>query len=140
MSFYRFARMTAIVALLRRYRGRLSNLVFATAFALVTSWLYPDIAHFVEARHPDWLGPILAFKTLIIYAALLVILWQLRCMISGDEPLAAPSTHEGQAQRTTRKNATKQQAASVSNSELDKLIDKPKLRSRKDNLLNKQDS
>lgn len=125
MSLYRFARMTALLALLRRYRQQLARMLFAGAFALVTNWVYPDIAQFIDQRHPHYLGWALAAKTLVLYCALFYVLWQLNRMIQGDsdKPL------------TTTREQTPRPQPSSDHGPLDDLLDKPELRSRKTALL-----
>lgn len=127
MSFYRFARATAVLALLRRYRMALLRIVFAIAFALVTAWVYPDIAHFIEAHHPNWAGLALAIKTLIIYAALFVCCWQLVGVVREAEPAS-----ERQQSESRPKAASPPAPPSEG---LEALRDKPELRSRKDEIL-----
>ena len=130
MSLYRFARMTALIALLRKYRQRLARIVFAIAFALVSHWAYPDLAQFAEQQHPNWLIWLLAGKTLILFVALFVVLWQLNRMIQGDDAEAP--------QPTTASNRNNASSGGIeTNSKLDELLDKPRLRHRKDELLNK---
>lgn len=130
MSFYRFARATAILALLRRYKAALARTVFAAAFALVTTWVYPDIALYAEKQAPHWSGWLLALKTLIVYVALFIVLWELHRAIRDD---VADST-KPVAQTLTGANPKNSQAESPPNT-LDALVEKPTLRRRKDALL-----
>ncbi len=122
MSVYRMLRFTAVVALLRRFRLRLVRLLFAVTFALVTAWLYGDIATFIDERHPDWSGPALALKTVLIYLVLFYCIWEIHRMIHGDsgiEPTSPPTAVREQHSPGT----------------LDQLADKPRLRSRRDEIL-----
>lgn len=114
MSLYRFARSAALLALLRRYRQSLGRVIAAVSIALVTHFLYADIADFIAVRHPAWLGWALAIKTAVVYLALLVVLWELRRMLRGD--------HAGKTE-------------APGPLPLDKLADKPHLRSRREALL-----
>lgn len=127
MSLYRFARLTAVLALLRRYRARLLRMLFAVAFALVTAWLYADVAVYVAERHPDWSATALIVKTLIVYAALLLCFWEIGRMARGDGG-AEPSAR---APRTPPEPGGQPSA-------LDRLADKPTLASRRDELLDRQ--
>ena len=129
MSLYRFARATALLALLRKYRQRLVWIVFAVAFALVADWAYPDLARYAEQQHPQALVWLLAIKTVILFSALFVVLWQLNRMIQGDDAQAQKITVTDQAASP----AEPQQGPSP----LDELLHKPKLRSRKQDLLDK---
>ena len=124
MSLYRMLRMTAIVALLRRYRSRLAHIAFAVAFALVSAWLYADIAGYLAGQAPQWLLAALIAKTMIVYGALFYCCWQISRMISGagDEPAALAGTDPGRTEPAPSKP-------------LDQLAEKPKLRSRRDELL-----
>lgn len=128
MSLYRMLRMTAIVALLRRYRSRLARIAFAVAFALVSAWLYADIAGYLADQAPQWLLAALIAKTAIVYGALFYCCWQISRMISGagDEPAAVP------AQAAATEAGRTEPARSKP---LDQLAEKPRLRSRRDELL-----
>lgn len=127
MSVYRMLRFTAVVALLRRFRVRLVRLLFALAFALVTAWLYGDVAGFIADRHPDWSGPALAIKTLLIYLVLFYCIWEIHRMVHGDSG-ADPATSP----------ARNPPSASPAGSTLDQLADKPQLRSRRDDILERR--
>ncbi|MGJ8669868.1 MAG: hypothetical protein ACSHXK_10310 [Oceanococcus sp.] len=120
--------MTALLALLRKYRQRLARIVFAITFALVSHWAYPDLAQFAQQQHPQWLVWLLAGKTLILFVALFVVLWQLNRMIQGDD---------AQAPQTTARRDTAPGSDIQASSKLDELLDKPRLRHRKDELLTK---
>lgn len=120
--------MTAVLTLLRRYRGGLLRMLFAAAFAAVTAWVYADIAQFVDARHPQLLGWALLLKTGIVYVALFVILWEFKRMVSGDVAVDSKAT--------TRPAAPPAQPEPTG--KLDELIDKPKLRQRRSAILDKE--
>ncbi|MGI9322819.1 MAG: hypothetical protein ACR2PJ_04465 [Pseudomonadales bacterium] len=133
MSFYRFVRAGALLEFLRRYQIRVRNIAAAIAVALVANWLYADIAAYLETHHPDWSGWALTVKTLIIAALLAYIFWQVHLgtrgrtktkAIPGDDP--TPS-------------ATSVPATPGSNGPLDELAKKPKLRSRKETILQGSD-
>ncbi len=127
MSLYRFARLTAIVTLLRRYRSQLFRMLFAAVFALITAWQYQDVARFLDQHYPHWAALALLVKTLIVYAALLLVFWELGRMLRSD----------GQAQVAPSQGAAAKSALSGGrdNSRLDALLDKPQLRSRRDDIL-----
>ena len=130
MSLYRFVRLTALLTLARRYRARLLRVVFAVVFAWVTAWQYADVAAYLDRHRPEWSGMALILKTLIVYAALFLALWDLGRMFHGDDGQATPA-------RSGRKNAPAKPAASPVPpvSRLEELAEKPRLRSRRDGIL-----
>jgi hypothetical protein len=125
VSLYRFARLSALLAFAGKYRMKLFLMGAAAAFALVTSWLYTDIASFLQQHYPQWIGLALIIKTLIVYAALFFLLWQLR-----------PSSTESRPTATQSGSAVAVTDAAVP-TRLDQLAEKPKLTSRKESILNK---
>ncbi len=127
MSLYRFARTTALLTLAGRYRSKLFKLFIAVAIALVTAWVFDDIALYLDGHKPEWLGPALVIKTLVVYGALVYAFWQLRPG-SWAEPKAE--------QAATAKPPTPQ-VADDTPGPLDELLDKPKLVKRKDAILEK---
>jgi hypothetical protein len=124
MSLYRFARMSALLAFAGKYRMKIFNMGAAAAFAFVTSWLYGDIAGYLQTNFPQWLGLALVSKTLIVYAALFFLLWQLR-----------PSERTGGSPAT--KSAPMLLSETDTPSRLEELAAKPKLTSRKEAILKK---
>ena len=124
MSLYRFARTTALLTLATRYRAKLFKLFMAVAVALVTAWVFDDIALYLDGHKPQWLGAALIIKTLVVYGALVYAFWQLR---PGSWTEARAESIEG--------SGTQQASPTASTSPLDQLIDKPKLKSRKDAIL-----
>jgi hypothetical protein len=125
VSLYRFARLSALLAFAGKYRMKLFLMGAAAAFALVTSWLYTDVASYLQLHYPQWIGLALVAKTLIVYAALFFLLWQLR-----------PSAGESKSPSSvTAASATAIDPARPSR--LDQLATKPKLQSRKDAILKK---
>jgi hypothetical protein len=125
VSLYRFARLSALLAFAGKYRMKLFLMGAAAAFALVTSWLYTDIASFLQQHYPQWIGLALVIKTLVVYAALFFLLWQLRPSSTEPRPTA---TRDSGAVATTD---------SAAPTRLDQLAQKPKLTSRKESILNK---
>ena len=122
MSLYRFLRTSALLALAGRYRQKLFLILVAVAAATVTSWLYDDIASYLESQHPELVLMALILKTLIVYSVLVYVVWQLRPSGWTAEPEATSTV----------------QTASTERSEpgpLDELMDKPKLKTRKESIL-----
>ena len=126
MSLYRFLRFTAVMTVLRRYRKRLARLLFAVAFALVTAWLYGDVATFLEAQHPEWSGPALAIKTGLIYLVLFYAIWEIQRILRGDAGQPPPPEPSRQPSDSSPAEPPRP---------LDQLIDKPRLKSRRDAIL-----
>ncbi len=128
MSLYRFARTTALLTMAGRYRAKLFKLFIAIAVALVTAWVFDDIALYLDSHKPEWLGPALIIKTLVVYGALVYAFWQLRpgswAEPKADKP-GAPAT------------ASTADAAEAPPGPLDELLEKPKLVKRKDAILDK---
>ena len=122
MSLYRFARTSALLAFAGRYRLKIFYMVAAAAFALVTSWLYGDVAAYLAAHYPQWIGIALIAKTVIVYAALFFLLWQVE-----------PS--EWRAQQNDPAVSSVQ--SEMSDSKLDQIAQKEKLSTRKDSILSK---
>ena len=125
MSLYRFFRTSALLALAGRYRNKLFRIVVALAIALVTAWLYADVAVYLESQQPDWLGRALVIKTVIVYGALIYAFWQLRpgAWGSGESATEAQATTLSPQPEIPREGP------------LDELMDKPKLTSRKEAIL-----
>lgn len=126
MSLYRFARLTAILSLLRRYHSQLFRMLFAVLFALITAWQYQDVARFLDQHHPQWAALALLLKTLIVYAALLWVFWEFSRMLRGPQERAPGPSSRPAAQSATPTSTP---------SRLDQLIDKPRLRSRRQDIL-----
>ena len=129
MSLYRFFRTSALLALAGKYRARLYRIAIAIAVALVTAWLYGDISVYLERQQPDLLGPALLIKTAIVYGALIYAFWQVRP--------GAWST-EGTSESTTN-TPTGPSAELPTEGPLDELLDKPRLKSRKEAILSGND-
>ncbi len=126
MSLYRFARTTALLTLAGRYRTKLFKLFIAVAVALVTAWVFDDIALYLDSQKPEWLGPALIIKTLVVYGALVYAFWQLR----------PGSWAEAKADKSPAPAASPE-APDNTPGPLDELLDKPKLVKRKDAILEK---
>jgi hypothetical protein len=124
MSLYRFARASALLALASRYRLKIFKLFIAVAIALVTAWVFDDITLYLDNHKPEWLGPALIIKTLVVYGALVYAFWQLR---PGSWAEA-----EGEATPDT-------EVVMPESGPLDELLDKPKLTSRKEAILSRDE-
>lgn len=122
MSVYRFARATAMMAFLRRYRLKVFFVLAAIAMAFVTDWLYGDVARYLDVHAPQWALVVLVAKTVIVYAAFCFLLWQIR-----------PS--EWQHHRKSKK--TSELEAVASTSKLAKIAEKETLKNRRDAILRK---
>ncbi len=127
MSLYRFARTTALLTLAGRYRSKLFKLFIAVAIALVTAWVFDDIALYLDGHKPEWLGPALIVKTLVVYGALVYAFWQLR----------PGSWAEPKEQKPAAAPAAPTETTGDTPGPLDELLDKPKLVKRRDAILEK---
>lgn len=140
MSLYRFARMTAVLAILKRYRRRLFRLIFALAFAFVSAQLYPDLARYLDAHHPEWAWLGLVAKSAIVYGALIYCFWLL-LPLAGDPPpddLTPPDDAFPKLDSLADSNsAAGGDAPETSFSKLDALAKKPRLRNRRQQLMDK---
>jgi hypothetical protein len=134
MSLYRFVRTSALLAVAGRYRSKLFRIAVAIGVALVTAWLFDDVALYLNNHRPDWLGPALIIKTLIVYGALVYCFWQLR---PGSWEEAKADAIATESARKKRPAATPGQAVTPAQEPgpLDELVEKPTLRSRKDAIL-----
>ena len=132
MSLYRFVRTSTLLVLAGRYRAKLFKIVAAIAVALVTHWLYGDIAFYLDNQQPEWLGPALVIKTLVVYGALVYGFWQLR---PGSWEEAKADAIAAQASEKSRPGKAGEPEKAEAPGPLDQLADKPKLRSRKEAIL-----
>lgn len=130
MSWYRALRLAAVVSLLNRYRAPLARMLAAVLFALVTAWLYSDVAVFLDRHRPQWSAAALIIKTLVVYLALFLCFFELARLLRSE-----PETR--QAAATAARSRPSQPAAkpSAQPRPLDQLAEKPQLRSRRDELL-----
>lgn len=131
MSLYRFVRLTALLTLLRKYRRRLIRVVFLVCFATVTAWQYADVAAYMSQHRPEWSGAALVIKTLIVYAALFWGFWELGRMLHGDD--GGAETMAAQPAKKAAKIPKDKAPAAVS--ALDELAEKPRLKSRRADIL-----
>jgi len=122
MSVYRFARTAAILGFLHKYRLKIFYMLTAMSLALVTDWLYSDVASYLEVHSAQWALVVLVVKTVIVYAALCFLLWQIR-----------PS--EWLHQREPEETSELEVIASIS--KLAKIAQKETLEKRRDAILRK---
>lgn len=78
MSLFRFAKYSTILFFLNRHRSKLFRSIAVLLFALVTSLLYEDLRIYLDARHPETLVYALLGKAVIVYGALVFVLFQFR--------------------------------------------------------------
>lgn len=123
MSIYRLLRTSALLAMARRYRQKLFGLVIAIAVAVVTSWLYGDIASYLNTQYPQFLLAALVTKTLIVYGVLVYVFWSIR-----PDAWNSPSSEKSGSAAVSPPPVPRA-------GPLDELLDKPRLKSRKDALL-----
>ena len=86
MSLYRFARTSALLAFAGKYRLKIFYMLAAIAFALVTAWLYTDVAAYLQVHFPQWTLVALLVKTVAVYGALLFLLCQVKPSEWRDRP------------------------------------------------------
>ena len=129
MSLYRFFRTSALLALAGKYRARLYRIAIAIAIALVTAWLYGDIEVYLQSQQPDLLGRALLIKTVIVYGSLFYAFWQIR-------PGAWSTENTGASPATAPPSPS---AEIPTEGPLDELLDKPRLKSRKEAILSGND-
>lgn len=134
MSLYRFARFTALLTLARRYRKRLVRIVFAVTLALVTSWLYDDIARYLDSHQPQWSGLALILKTLVVFAAFLLSFWELSRLVHGDDGRPEPAAKRASPAKGSAEPPTAP-ASTDATSVLEQIAEKPRLRSRREEIL-----
>jgi len=78
VSLFRIVKYSSLLFFFRRYRGRIFRIVGVLLFALVTNLLYQDVAQYLQLRHPGALLWALLGKIVIVYGALVFVLWQFR--------------------------------------------------------------
>tara|TARA_B110000977_G_C10896919_1_gene423673 strand:+ start:465 stop:833 length:369 start_codon:yes stop_codon:yes gene_type:complete len=122
MSLYRFARTSALLAVARKYRLKIFYMLTAIAVALVTDWLYVDVAGYLAERSPTWALVALVVKTVVVFSALFFFLWQVK-----------PS----EWQRPHKPEAPSEGDGMASTSKLGKIAEKETLKTRKDAILGK---
>jgi hypothetical protein len=118
MSLYRFARTSALLVFAGKYRLKIFCMFAAIAFALVTAWLYTDVAVYLGVHFPQWVLVALLVKTVAVYAALFFLLWQVK-----------PSEWRGRPDPESQLDIT------APSSKLDEIAQKETLSKRKDAIL-----
>jgi len=97
VSLFRVVKYSSLFYFLKRYRIRLYRALAVVLFAVLTTLLYGDLVVYLEARNPEGLIYALIGKTVIVYGALAIVLWQFRPL---PEPARAtpPSARKGTAE------------------------------------------
>jgi hypothetical protein len=126
MSLYRFARTSALLAFAGKYRLKIFYMLAAIAFALVTAWLYGDVAAYLEVHFPQWVVLALLVKTFAVYAALFFLLWQVK-----------PSEWRNRPEPEPEQETSAEVEGIEPQSKLDEIARKENLNTRKDAILNK---
>ena len=132
MSLFRIVKYSSILFFLGKYKSKLFRVIAVLLFALITSLLYQDVADYLQRQHPDTVIYALIGKIIIVYGALLFVLWQFR-----------PEPAEASGQVTLDRAAATEEAAddglaTAPNDRLSALEDvgqNTKLRSRYEQLL-----
>ena len=92
MSLFRVVKYSSILFFLGKYKDKLFRVIAVLLFAGVTSLLYQDIADYLAREHPGTEIYALIAKILIVYGALVFVLWQFRPQAdSGTKSSPAPA-------------------------------------------------
>jgi len=78
VSLFRFVKYSSLLFFFGKYKVKLFKIVAVLLFALVTSFLYGDVSAYLTEQHPDTLIYALMGKILIVYGALVFVLWQFK--------------------------------------------------------------
>ncbi len=78
MSLFRVVKYSSILFFLGKYKDKLFRVVAVLLFAGVTSLLYQDLADYLAREHPGTVVYALIGKIIIVYGALLFVLWQFK--------------------------------------------------------------
>ena len=78
MSLFRVVKYSSILFFLGKYKDKLFRVVAVLLFAGVTSLLYQDVADYLAREHPGTVIYALIGKVIIVYGALLFVLWQFK--------------------------------------------------------------
>ena len=90
MSLFRVFKYSSILFFLGKYKDKLFRVIAVLLFAAVTSLLYQDIADYLAREHPGMEIYALVAKILIVYGALVFVLWQFK-----PQPDAKPKPTAG---------------------------------------------
>lgn len=94
MSVFRMIKYSALFYFLGKYKQKAFRIMAVLLFAGVTSLLYQDIADYLQAVHPDTVIYALVGKILIVYGALIFVLFQFRPGPDSGSPQAAPRSDQ----------------------------------------------
>ena len=89
MSLFRVVKYSSILFFLGKYKDKLFRVIAVLLFAGVTSLLYQDVADYLAREHPGTVVYALIGKIIIVYGALLFVLWQFKPQ-KDDSPAAKP--------------------------------------------------
>ena len=78
VSLFRFVKYSSLLFFFGKYKVKLFKIVAVLLFAFVTSFLYGDVSAYLTGQHPDTLIYALVAKILIVYGALVFVLWQFK--------------------------------------------------------------
>ncbi|MEH6590409.1 MAG: hypothetical protein V7746_09145 [Halioglobus sp.] len=78
MSLFKIVKYSSLLFFLGKYKTRLFRVVCVVLFAIITSLLYQDVVAYLQSTHPGSLVYALIIKILIVYGALVFVLWQFR--------------------------------------------------------------
>jgi len=129
MSLFRVVKYSSILFFLGKYKDKLFRVIAVLLFAGVTSLLYQDVADYLAREHPGTVVYALIGKIIIVYGALLFVLWQFKPQ--KDE------TPETRAKNPPPEKETTPQAPTDRLSQLADLDSHEQLKSRSDDLLRK---
>lgn len=85
MSLFRVIKYSSLLFLLGKHKIKVFRIVAMLSFAAVTSLLYDDVATFLAAEYPQTLVYALVTKLMIVYSALLFVLWQFKPAMDRDQ-------------------------------------------------------
>ena len=94
MSVFRMIKYSALFYFLGKYKQKVFRITAVLLFAGVTSLLYQDIADYLQAVHPDTVIYALVGKVLIVYGALIFVLFQFRPGPDSGSQQAAPRSDQ----------------------------------------------
>ncbi len=130
MSLFRVVKYSSILFFLGKYKDKLFRVVAVLLFAGVTSLLYQDVADYLAREHPGTVIYALIGKVIIVYGALLFVLWQFK-----------PQKEDKPAARTAPPPATPEKALPEASadrlSQLSDIDSHDHLKSRSEELLKK---
>jgi hypothetical protein len=78
MSLFRVLKYSSLIFFFNKYRGKIFRVIAVALFAAVTSILYQDVADYLQLQYPGTVIYALIAKILVVYGALIFVLWQFR--------------------------------------------------------------